>query len=247
MTFNPVQKVSAYESIVEQIEHAVSSGELKAGDRLPGERQLMADFSVSRATVREAMRVLQATGTVESKPGDPRGPLITAYSPRVLERSMSRLAQLESVSRVELLQFRLLLEGHSCQLAASNHDAAQLADIELQLERLETAAGGDGERFGQLVNNFHAAIRRASGNQLIEVCGNVVGGIMADLAEKRLTSELDRRARMSRSAADAAVLVDAIRGRRAREAADLSVHNIYRYYADDLTPDEVRALATFVE
>lgn len=244
MTFTAVQKVSAYESIVEQIERAVEAGDLKPGDRLPGERQLMADFSVSRAVVREALRVLQATGLLESKPGDPRGPMITAYSPRMLEKSMARLAHLESISRVELLQFRLLLEGQSCLLAAENRTAEDLVVIEEHLAALHEVARGEADGFGERVNRFHAAIRRASGNQLIEVCGNVVGGVMAHLADGRLVTETDRLARMRQSAADGETLVDALRRSSPHEAADISRRTIYRYYADDLTADEVRALAS---
>ncbi|WP_197409339.1 FadR/GntR family transcriptional regulator [Rathayibacter sp. Leaf185] len=246
VSFSAVQKVSAYESIVEQIERAVESGELKPGDRLPGERQLMADFSVSRAVVREALRVLQATGLLESRPGDPRGPMITAYSPRMLEKSMARLAHLESISRVELLQFRLLLEGQSCLLAAENRTAEDLAVIEEHLAALHEVARGEADGFGERVNRFHAAIRRASGNQLIEVCGNVVGGVMAHLADGRLVTETDRLARMRQSAADGETLVDALRRRAPHEAADISRRTIYRYYADDLTADEVRALASSI-
>jgi GntR family transcriptional repressor for pyruvate dehydrogenase complex len=245
LSFTAVQKVSAYESIVDQIERAVETGELKAGDRLPGERQLMADFSVSRATVREAMRVLQATGIVESRPGDPRGPLITAYSSKMLEKSMSRLASLESISRVELLQFRLLLEGHACLLAARNRTDADLERMDDALRGLEDALTGE-SGFGTLVNNFHAAIRHAAGNQLIEVCGNVVGGIMSDLAERRLLTEVDRRARTEQSIHDARVLIEAIRQGRAGDAQRISVQNIYRYYEGDLNAAEIDALASII-
>lgn len=247
MTFTPVQKISAYESIVEQIEGAVQSGDLKPGDRLPGERQLMADFSVSRAVVREALRVLQATGTVESRPGDPRGPVITAYSPRMLEKSMTRLAHLESISRVELLQFRLLLEGRSCLLAAENRTDADLLEFDARLEALRQSARAGGAGFGIAVNRFHAAIRHASGNQLVEVCGNVVGGVMVQLAENRLHTESDRLARVQRSVADAEILLDAIRRRESHRAERISIQNIYRYYEDDLSPEEVRALAPFID
>ena len=246
MSFTAVQKVSAYESIVDQIERAVETGELKAGDRLPGERQLMADFSVSRATVREAMRVLQATGIVESRPGDPRGPLISAYSPKMLEKSMWRLASLESISRVELLQFRLLLEGNACLLAAEHRTDADLERMEDALSGLEEVARGGVGSFGTQVNRFHAAIRQAAGNQLIAVCGNVVGGIMSDLAERRLLSEVDRAARTAQSLADARVLIEAIRQGRAGDAQRISVHNIYRYYEGDLDGAEVAALASIV-
>ncbi|RUQ98976.1 FadR/GntR family transcriptional regulator [Labedella endophytica] len=203
MSFTPVQKVNAYEIIVGQIEQAISDGTYGAGDRLPSERALMTDFGVSRATVREAMRVLQATGVIESRPGDPRGPVITAFSPRVLEKSMAKLAQLDSVSRVELLQFRLLLEGQASLLAATERTDDELAEIASRGEDIVDLADQPDVRFGERVNRFHQAIRRASHNQMLEICGNVVGGVMTEMIDRRLTSETDRSARVRTSARDA--------------------------------------------
>lgn len=248
MPFTPVQKVSAYESIVLQIESAIASGDLTAGDRLPGERKLMADFSVSRATVREALRVLQATGVIESRPGDPRGPVISHYSPRLLEKSMSQLARLDSVSRVEVLQFRLLLEGSATRLAARNRNEADLDLIRTRHRELEASILADGATFfSEHVSRFHASIRRASGNQLIEICGNVIGGITAELMVRRLHTDADQLAIVQRSALDGARLVEAISARDAEGAAAIQVANIYRFYADDLDPAEVDALRPFVD
>ncbi len=124
MAFMPVQKVSAYEGIVEQIEAAIDSGELKPGDRLPGERRLMEDFSVSRATVREALRVLQATGLVESRPGDPRGPVIAAFTPRLLEKSLG-YSQPAACAALALGRLQLAHDGR--HRAASMHPHPHLS------------------------------------------------------------------------------------------------------------------------
>ena len=247
MAFTPVQKVSAYESIVEQIESAVESGELKPGDRLPGERKLMSDFSVSRATVREALRVLQATGLIESRPGDPRGAVISHYSPRLLEKSMSQLARLESVSRGELLQFRLILESSACRLAARDCTDDDLAIIEQRLRELQASVAEHGDaHFSEHVGRFQAAIRHASRNQLLEVTGNVVSGIMTELLASRLSTDADRLGRVRRSAEDAERLVAAIRVREPELASAIQVENIYRFYADDLDAQERDALAAFI-
>ncbi|MGO4599699.1 FadR/GntR family transcriptional regulator [Terrabacter sp. 2RAF25] len=72
--FEPVRSVRLYERIVEQVEEAIARGELRPGERLPSERELVVQFGTSRATVREALRVLESNGVVRSRPGDPNGP-----------------------------------------------------------------------------------------------------------------------------------------------------------------------------
>ncbi|MGI8717025.1 MAG: FadR/GntR family transcriptional regulator, partial [Lapillicoccus sp.] len=72
--FRPVTSVRLSQGIVEQVEQALASGELRPGQRLPSERELVVQFGASRSTVREALRVLESTGVVRSRPGDPHGP-----------------------------------------------------------------------------------------------------------------------------------------------------------------------------
>ena len=91
--FRPVQPVRAYERIVEQVEDAMARGELKPGQRLPSERELVTQFAVSRSTVREALRVLASNGVVRSRPGDPRGPEVLAFSTNGLAKQMTRLTR----------------------------------------------------------------------------------------------------------------------------------------------------------
>ena len=95
--FRPVQPVRAYERIVEQVEDALASGELRPGQRLPSERELVGQFEVSRSTVREALRVLESNGVVRSRPGDPNGPEVLPFSSGALRKQMVRLARVEEV------------------------------------------------------------------------------------------------------------------------------------------------------
>jgi len=246
VAFTPVQKVSAYEGIVEQIEAAIDSGELQAGDRLPGERRLMEDFSVSRATVREALRVLQATGLVESRPGDPRGPVIAAFTPRLLEKSLGQLSR-QATSRAELLQFRLFLEGTASYLAAQHHTIEQMARIQDNLQRMRDCADSDDiSPYPRLVRAFHDTIREAAANSLIAVCGSVVSDTMTDLMGGRIASDSEPRALLRRSVTDGAELVKIIGARDAPAARQASVESIYRFYEADLTPAEREAVSTVI-
>src|SRR5215217_6842131 len=131
--FQPVQTVRAYQRIVEQIEDALARGDLAPGQRLPSERELVAQFEVSRSTVREALRVLESNGVVRSRPGDPNGPEILPFSQSALRKQMVRLARVDELTLSELIGFRMILDGAAIQLAARLRTAEHLAEMEQAL------------------------------------------------------------------------------------------------------------------
>lgn len=247
MSFTPVHKVSAYEAIVEQIESAIESGQFQPGDRLPGERKLMADFSVSRATIREALRVLQATGVIESRPGDPRGPVISAFSPRLLEKSLSQISRHGGSSRVELLQFRLFLEGSSAHLAALHHSSEQLAEIsDAWTEMRDAVESGELHDYPARVRRYHDGIRAASGNRLLAACGGVISDIMGDLMARRIDEDRDAEALLRRAVTDGAVSLERIRERDASGARAAHAAGIFRFYEGSLSASEQQSLSALV-
>ncbi|MET0236623.1 MAG: FadR/GntR family transcriptional regulator [Kibdelosporangium sp.] len=239
--FSPVSPVRAYERVVEQIEEAVLSGRLGPGSRLPSERDLMTQFGVGRSTIREALRVLQSNGLVQSRAGDPRGPEILPPSSSPLQKSMSRLARASSMSLAELLQFRMLLEGSAYQLAAELHTAAQLAEIETALSDMTAAADIGYTEFSTADVTFHDAVARATQNSLIVVCSNVVRGVVVELITDRLEHATNRRALMQAYLEHHSEVLQAIRDRDGPLASRLSRHALHDSYAEYL-PEPDRAL-----
>ena len=71
--FHPVRHRRTFEEILDQFEQAITSGNLSPGDRLPSERELASRLGVSRTSVREALRVLEALRIVEVKSGAENG------------------------------------------------------------------------------------------------------------------------------------------------------------------------------
>lgn len=244
--FGAVRRARAYEGIVEQIEEALRTGALRPGDRLPSEREMVAQFSVSRPTVREAMRVLESSGLVASRPGDPRGPLVTPYTSAELQKSMTRLANLDTISRLELLQFRVTMEGSACRLAAVHRTDEELVDMRSVAHRLQEIADGGEGSFGRAVMDYHAAIRRAARNKLIEVCGNVVAEVMGEVIDSRLLRDPGRKKRLQRSAGRAQLIIDAIAAHEGPVAAELARSSIVEYYVGDLNADERAQLAEYM-
>lgn len=249
--FRPVRRVNAYEQIVAQVEEQVRNGELSPGDRLPSERRLMSSFEVSRSTVREAMRVMSATGLVESRPGDPRGPVVLDFSPRVLRAPLERMVR-QGASRVELLQFRLVIDGQAALMAAVRRDAAAIDGIEdaaRAIREQSQSAEISPAEFTAIIRAFHQAVRAASHNRLVQVCGQAVTDALGVIMGQRLRglADSERRARVSRSADDAARLVALIRSGEGVAAQRCATANIYRYYRDSLEPEESELLEGMVE
>lgn len=155
---------------MEQIAERVRLGELGSGDRLPSERDLAAAMRISRATLREALRVLADAGVLEVRPGSAGGIyVISDYVPLEMIRSKSEMRLDETMG---VLEARRLLEPRVAQLAAVNareEDFAQLAHIvEKQKQLLDEGDVLEQEdRFLQLDTQFHLKIARATGNSTV--------------------------------------------------------------------------------
>lgn len=240
--FTPIRTVRASERIVEQIEEAITQGELRPGDRLPSERDLMATFEVSRPTVREALRVLESSGLVRSKHGDPRGPEILAATPATLHKSLTRLARLDVVSLLELVQFRIMLEGSACALAAQRRTNEQLAELDAAIVTMGDVVTHGFEAFSQADVAFHATVWRASGNQLIEIVGNVARDVVGGLISKNLEAADDRDALMRLSLEHDREILAAIRASDGRRAGDLARTFVYEAYAGYVPADDRESL-----
>jgi GntR family transcriptional regulator, transcriptional repressor for pyruvate dehydrogenase complex len=229
--FTAVKPVRAYETIVEQIERAIRDGSMKPGDRLPSERDLMVTFACSRATVREALRVLESAGLVRSRPGDPRGPEILQASPTVLHKTMERLLHAGSVDLTELLQFRIMLEGAACALAASHRTDDDLAAMDAAIDRMEAAIAAGATDFSTADVEFHQTVWRASGNRLLEVCGSAAREAVLGMMQQSLGAADDRGRRMREWLDHDREVRDAIARRNGTRAGALTRMSLIEYYA----------------
>jgi GntR family transcriptional regulator, transcriptional repressor for pyruvate dehydrogenase complex len=169
--FEPVRTRRTFEEAAEQIAEKVRAGELRAGDKLPGERTLAAQMEISRPTLREAIKVLADAGLLLVRRG-PGGGMFVASDvvpvELVRQRSTMRLGEVASV-----LEARRLLEPRVAQLAAVRAADADFLALQRSIDSArEIVERGytpeDEDRFLQLDVQFHLALARATGNPTVE-------------------------------------------------------------------------------
>lgn len=161
----PVERRRAFEEILFQLEEAIAAGHLAAGDRLPPERELAARFQVSRTSVREALRVLEALGIVRVRRGADNGAILLEEPSNAFTHLLRFYLALEHVSMAGLLEFRIALEAWMAAAAAARRPEAELAEAAELLSRMESEEL-DERAFLAVDLAFHLALGRACGNEL---------------------------------------------------------------------------------
>ena len=160
-----------FEDLVSQIESAILDGRLKAGDKLPAQRDLVDMFQTSRGPLREALRVLEQKGLIDIKRGVRGGAVIKRPGMAPVAESLGLLVRHRKITLAELSEFREGVEGNVAGIAAQR---AAASDIDHLKELLEQAnqhvrAGVDAwEQFCQVDNRIHVAIAKAAGNRVYE-------------------------------------------------------------------------------
>ena len=110
------------EAIVRQVENKIIRGELKPDQMLPPEIELMKEFGVGRNTVREALRILEASGLIKVKQGSRGGPVITEMTEEFVSDFLVKAIRLGAGSVKDLSEFRLALEPFIAETLAKKDD-----------------------------------------------------------------------------------------------------------------------------
>src|ERR1700737_2143961 len=110
------------------------TGQYRPGDRLPTEREMAQQFGVSRVTVRDALRALEANGLVRVKVGGQGGPYVSEPDISLLSDSIGTHLHLRGITFQELAEARQALETTAAQLAAQRATAEDLAALEAAIQ-----------------------------------------------------------------------------------------------------------------
>lgn len=157
----PVQPVTVFQAVFDQLSALLASDAFAPGDRLPSERELAEQLRVSRPSVREALKALRALGVVDvrGRSSYVKGDQRTGEPALILP--------LAEVELLEIHEFREAVELHIAELAAERaavHDADALDRV---LATMQQAFERDVEAFVAAERQFYRALAQAAGNRLL--------------------------------------------------------------------------------
>ena len=152
--------------LVEEFARRIQAGELKPGDKLPTESEIVREQGVSRTVVREAISRLQAGGLVETRHGIGSFVLAAAAAaaaaPGTLRIDPATLRTVRDI--IAILELRIALETEAASLAALRRSDANLDEMRAALDEFQ-AAVGDQRACVAADIRFHLSIARATGNE----------------------------------------------------------------------------------
>jgi DNA-binding FadR family transcriptional regulator len=181
--------------VAERLRELVVTGELSPGQRLPTETLLAADYGVSRATVREALRLLAAQNLIKTAKGATGGSYVTLPSADHLSESLRSgiglLAEAEDVSLEELLEVREVLEVPAARLAAARRSEEELEELRASIPAAPLRLGTE-EQFA-FNRDFHSVVIDLSRNTLLAISAQPVFSVLqTKLARSRLGPRFHR-------------------------------------------------------
>ncbi|MBV8083582.1 MAG: FadR family transcriptional regulator [Chloroflexi bacterium] len=161
-----LRPVRASDEIVRHIRRAIFEGQLRAGDQVGSELQMAAQFGVSRNTVRDALRALEATGVVEIRNGARGGVRVAQPDPERFAAGLAVQLKLVGVEPTDVNAAQLGLEWVAAELAAANASPSDLAVLQSLIDQAEPLIE-NAAAFAEVSQAFHDAVARASGNWAI--------------------------------------------------------------------------------
>jgi len=185
---------------------------LEPGTTLPAEAAMLRRYGIGRASLREALRILEVQGLIRIKPGPHGGPVVVRVDSRAYARATSFYFQLSRATLRQLLEAKIAVEPVLARLAAERLTPESAAALEavVEAERKEVELTPDA--WGPATQEFHAVIARMSGNPVLDIFGLAIIEIQAERTRKRLpthhhrkTSETHRRIAEAILAGDAAL------------------------------------------
>ncbi|WP_054815144.1 FadR/GntR family transcriptional regulator [Nocardia arizonensis] len=179
----PIRTPKTAELVARKLRRMIVDGELSDGDHLPHEADLMEHFSVSRPTLREAVRVLESERLVEVRRGSRSGARVCVPGPEIVARPASLLLELSGTTVADVFVAREAIEPPAARLLAENGTEEAFDELERMVdEDIPTAYNAD--RLAQGSAQFHLRMVQLSGNATLAL----IAGMLHEIFERHTTA-----------------------------------------------------------
>jgi len=165
---SPDTRVTA--KLIEKIKHFIATGKVAPGGRFPPERELAKEFHVNRASLRQALKVLEIMGVLTQRVGD--GTYLSTSAELILNEPLDFLILLDDLSHRELFETRMIVEPELAARAAERARAEDLIELRKAITAMETSRTNQERLDADLA--FHERIFRASGNRICHLLFKVI-------------------------------------------------------------------------
>jgi GntR family transcriptional repressor for pyruvate dehydrogenase complex len=186
VAFTAVRKTRLFEGVAQQIQRLIVDGALKPGERLPSERELAARLSVSRGSVRDAIRILELAGLVVPRQGE--GTVVADLAPETVAAPIAAILLRKRELIGELLDVRRMIEPALAARAAERATPEEIARLEEILER-QSARAARGEPSVDEDSEFHYQIALAAKNGVVRSVLDVLMQLLRETRARSLQTE----------------------------------------------------------
>jgi len=174
----PARRPKAAETVAAELRHQIVTGRLKPGDKLQPEGVLQAEFAISRPTMREALRVLEAESLISISRGKHGGARVRAIDLVSVARQVGVLLQVAGTTLADVWFARTILEPPAAGLLAVQRDPLVLRELEANIEQAREAARSDLIRYADLSAEFSMLITRHCGNRTLHLLALLIYDII---------------------------------------------------------------------
>ncbi|MDT5190441.1 MAG: GntR family transcriptional regulator, transcriptional repressor for pyruvate dehydrogenase complex [Mycobacterium sp.] len=169
----PIRSPKTAELVAGTLRRMVVDGQLKEGDFLPNEAELMAHFGVSRPTLREAVRVLESERLVEVRRGSRTGARVRVPGPEIVARPAGLLLELSGATIADVMVARAGIEPIAVRLLAEAGTPAAYDELEDMLTQ-DVPVGWESGQLAEVTGEFHRRVVELSGNATLTIIAGML-------------------------------------------------------------------------
>jgi DNA-binding FadR family transcriptional regulator len=165
--------------IADELRILIASGELSEGDTLGREQELIERFGVSRPSLREALRILEAEGLITVVRGVHGRVVVHEPNERMTARTAALVLHARNVSLADVFEARSLLEPLAARAIAGMRNRRPAVTELRGLVDEQEATIGDPEAFGDANARFHERLVALAGNQTLSIVAEMLNEVVA--------------------------------------------------------------------